>query len=121
MDIKEYFADIRKYREQLLSQYPDGEVTLTSLANRAKGTTAGAVVLATIEIAARCLAEQTHRLATKEEIAKYRADERVLREEYRRRELASKQPLQVVISSADIAAAHDQPINLTGTGIIKSK
>lgn len=69
MKTEAYYAEIKKQTAALAEQFPQGFCLLTSVANRDKGTVAGSVTEVANENAARCLVEQTHRMATDDEVA----------------------------------------------------
>jgi hypothetical protein len=70
-DIKRYWHLVAEQRAKLPS-----EVWLTSIERPLEGITGGATCAVTREIAARRLVEQSHRIATEEEIQKFHADQR---------------------------------------------
>jgi hypothetical protein len=74
VNINSYWQTVKRYREELQTSQPDG-AWITTLPNRVYDLPAGVVSLASPELAARRLAEGSHRLATPEEIRKYHADQ----------------------------------------------
>jgi hypothetical protein len=86
MSVHEYWQTVRK----IASDLPEA-VYLTSLDSRTRGTQAGAVCLCSREIAARRIAEGTHRVATEAEVEQYKAHleaerRRIVEEDYRRKQ-----------------------------------
>ena len=68
MDLKEYYRDLRKKEAELEKEYPDGVVYITSLFHREKNSTPGSTCSARWFNAARAITDQTHRIATREEV-----------------------------------------------------
>jgi guanylate kinase len=73
MNLPDYFARLREHRAALEKQFPDGTLYLTSVQNAEKGTSEGSVAIVSTDVAARCLAESTHRIATDDEISAFKA------------------------------------------------
>ena len=70
MDTRAYFSEVRELEQRLESEH--GQIVhITSLKHRDKNSTAGATYSARPYNAARCIVDETHRLATKEEIAAF--------------------------------------------------
>lgn len=68
--IREHWDQIKEVRAELVDQFGEfGTIYLMSLKRRAKGVLPGRVCTATVHIAAMCISQDTHRLATPEEIA----------------------------------------------------
>lgn len=126
MNIKEYWKSVRKVASRLdpeaaeldaaeqdsalrtnldLSQK---EIWLVSIRNEQIGTIEGKVISAHPMTAARLIKEQTHVLASPEQVQKYKQElatrrERILQEERERK--GQQAPPQIVISQDLIAAA----------------
>jgi hypothetical protein len=88
----EYWADVRAQREAITEPY----VFVATLPAR-HGAAGGVLVEVAREDAAKLLVDKTHRLATPDEVAKYRAEEEAmrqanLRQERERRMLVMLQP-----------------------------
>lgn len=72
MDLTAYFAEKREIAAHLVDVYgKNGVVHITSLRHRESGTTAGTTLSATIDNAARVIANGTHREATRAEITAF--------------------------------------------------
>jgi hypothetical protein len=71
MDIREHARAIREQREQLDLQFPSGCLFVTTVANRMKNTTAGAISEVSTANAATGLVEGTLRIATDSEVESY--------------------------------------------------
>jgi hypothetical protein len=71
--IREHWDQIKEVRAELADQFGEfGTIYLMSLKRRAKGVLPGRVCTATVHIAAMCISQDTHRLATPEEIAAWK-------------------------------------------------
>jgi hypothetical protein len=71
MDLQQYWKDRRAIQNGL----PEGDVFLVSIENPRRGWTGGIVTEVSREIAARDIAEGSHRIATPEEVEAYRIDQ----------------------------------------------
>lgn len=78
-----YWKAVRETRGSLQEEFP----FVTSIADEVSGAKGGMVCQVDRENAAILLVKKTHRLATPDEVAQYRADEDALREIYRHAEL----------------------------------
>lgn len=74
--MQEYWADVRAQREAITEPF----VFVATLPER-HGAAGGVCVEVTREDAARLLVDKTHRLATADEVRKYREDEEQLRQD----------------------------------------
>jgi hypothetical protein len=81
MDVKEYNAEIREKIAELKRAGFTDYLLVTSLHNRVHGSTEGRVVEVSIEQAGKLLAQQTHRVATEQEIATFKENAEARRKE----------------------------------------
>lgn len=97
MSVTRYWVLVRTKREELAER---GQFHfLVSIDDPQKNTTGGTIIEAETAIAAECLVRGTHRLATDDEVAAYRAEEErrrqeILEAERRRREELLLRPPQ---------------------------
>lgn len=82
---------------EIAPSYPDGVVHLISRHNREKNTTAGAVATASLQLAAECLVNNTHDLATHEQIATFKREQVEKRRQIQMTERAKKQEYVMVV------------------------
>lgn len=66
-NIQEYWKEVRKTEADLATKF-GGEVHVTSVFNRDKGTNAGSTCSASPYLAAMGIVNQTHRISTSEEV-----------------------------------------------------
>jgi hypothetical protein len=71
MDTKQLNQDIREAAAKLMQEYPHGYLHVTSISNRERNSTAGHTVEVSVAQAGKLLVENTHRVATPEEIAAF--------------------------------------------------
>ncbi len=71
MDTTTHYQKIKLQRTTLAEQYPDGVCFLASIANATSGAAGGSVCAASLDVAAKCLTEGTHRIASAGEVADY--------------------------------------------------
>jgi hypothetical protein len=87
--IQEHWAEIKQLREALVPD-ADGAVYLMSQNARRMGVSAGRMSCNTPHVAALMLIQGTHRLATSEEVAQWKAEQaiqkRITEEEHARRQ-----------------------------------
>lgn len=67
MDVRQYWADVRKMRTQLEAEYASGSLHVCSL--QSANTSFGHITAVSVDVAAKLLTDGTHRAATDEEIA----------------------------------------------------
>jgi len=101
MDVRQYYSDRRKIAVDLVKQFPDGIVYITSIFNRERNTTEGATCSVGIDNATRCLVEGTHRLATEEEIDRFNQLQETNRVEAAKGEQRKRQQYVVVVNEGD--------------------
>ena len=77
LNLAEYWVDVREREAELRTEFPSDSVPLCLLANRGKSVTGGAITFVRNEVAARCLVNGTHRLATEIEILDHKARQNV--------------------------------------------
>lgn len=104
MDIKIYWADVATKINEIRPLYPDGVVHLISRANREKNTTAGQLCTATVELAAECIVNNTHDLASPEQIKAYREHQGEYQKQILKQELAKKQQFVMVVDREEAAS-----------------
>jgi hypothetical protein len=81
MNAQEYYARRKKIHAELKEKHGEhGSVLLVSVENLDKNSTAGNLCEVSVENAARCIVEGTHRLGTDEEYATFRAQQQSVRE-----------------------------------------
>lgn len=68
MDIKQWGQDVQAKVEELTPLFPNGFCMVMSLSNRERNTTPGKVCEVSVRSAARGIVENTHRLATPQEV-----------------------------------------------------
>jgi hypothetical protein len=73
-NVRESWAEVVEFRRRLVDQFgPDGAIYLVSLEKRKLGVQEGMVSVCNIHIAAMMLAQESHKLATPEQIAEFKA------------------------------------------------
>lgn len=97
MDVKQYWADVQVKVGEIAPSYPEGIVYLISRHNREKNTTAGAVSTAALQLAAECLVNNTHDLATPEQITTYHKGQAEKRRQIQVHERSKKQEFVMVV------------------------
>jgi hypothetical protein len=81
MNAQEYYSRRKKIHAELKEKHGEhGSVLLVSVENLDKNSTAGNLCEVSVENAARCVVEGTHRLGTDEEYAAFRAQQQAARE-----------------------------------------
>jgi len=90
MNVKDKVGKIKARREQLYGQYPDGYLFLTTQENDTFNTVGGMTMQVPVENAAVHLQDATHRVATEQEIAKWKEDQANARKRILTTELAKK-------------------------------
>jgi hypothetical protein len=68
VDLQAYYSEKRYHLAELQKQFPQGFCHVCSIGNKTSRAVAGSVTAASLEVAARCLTERTHRLATDDEV-----------------------------------------------------
>ena len=76
---KDYHSAKREVFAGLSRQFPDGWCFITSVDTPGKNIKAGAVCSVTVDNAARCIVEGSHRLATDEEARAFRESQTAAR------------------------------------------
>lgn len=76
MDLKEHFTEVIRVREQLQREHQDGAVYLVSIEKRQKRMVGGRIAVANPHVAALMIVQETHKLATQEQIAGYIEEQR---------------------------------------------
>lgn len=102
MDLREYFGDLRKTEKDLASQHPNRVVFITSIKNSTKNTTPGATFSTTPYNAARGITDETHRLATDEEIQAFLDHQERNRVTNQRSEASKKKEIVVVMDRSQV-------------------
>lgn len=74
MDVREHWSGIKAKREELERTHGD-VIYLMSIESKKKRVTGGTVTVAGPQIAAIMIEDETHRLATKQEIADWKKDQ----------------------------------------------
>lgn len=109
MDVRQYWLDVDNRMAEIAPKYPEGVVHLVSRHNREKNTTAGAMMTASLQLASECLVNNTHDLATPEQVAKYRKDQADKKRQILLTERAKKQEFVMVVDRNE-AEARSLPI-----------
>ncbi len=73
MDVRQHNQDIAEALAILTPQYPDGSCLVMSITNRDRNSTAGHVCEVSVAQAAKLTVELTHRIATPDEQAAFKA------------------------------------------------
>jgi hypothetical protein len=73
MDIKQHNKDIKDKIAELSPMFPDDTVLVTSILNRERNSTPGRTVEVSVFQASKLTVENTHRLATPDEVEAYKA------------------------------------------------
>jgi hypothetical protein len=73
MNIPQYRQDIREKIAELSPMFPDDCCLMMSLTNRDRNSTAGHVCETNVAQAAKLIVENTHRLASSEEISAFKS------------------------------------------------
>ena len=97
MDVKQYWADVQAKVGEIATHYPEGVVHVISRHNREKNTTAGAVSTTSLQLAAECLVNNTHDLASSEQITTYKRDQVEKRRQIQLHERSKKQEFVMVV------------------------
>ncbi len=97
MDVRQYWADVQAKIAEIATHYPDGVVHVISRHNREKNTTAGAVSTASLQLAAECLVNNTHDLASPDQITTYKRDQVEKRRQIQLHERSKKQEFVMVV------------------------
>jgi hypothetical protein len=97
MDVRQYWADVTAKIAEIANHYPDGLVHIISRHNREKNTTAGAISTASLQLAAECLVNNTHDLASPEQIATYAKNQIEKRRQIQLHERSKKQEFVMVV------------------------
>ena len=97
MDVRQYWADVQAKIAEIAGHYPEGVVHIISRHNREKNTTAGAVSTSSLQLAAECLVNNTHDLASPEQIATYKKDQVEKRRQIQLHERSKKQEFVMVV------------------------
>lgn len=104
MDAKRFYTKIREQKESLAKDHPDGVCYITSIDNEERSTVAGETILAHILDAARCFVENTHRLATDEEIEQMLERTEARRKSYQMAERARAKQTVVLLERDEDSA-----------------
>lgn len=76
--IREHWDTVRDAKQELIAKYGEfGHVYLMSLKRRKMGVVEGRICVASIHVAAMMLAQETHREATSDEVAAWKAAQEV--------------------------------------------
>lgn len=104
MDVRQYWQDVAIKIQEISPKFPEGVVYLVSRHNREKNTTAGMICTATVDHAAECLVNNTHDLATPEQISAYKAAQERAKQGIMQAEVGKKQQYFVVVNGEEAAA-----------------
>ena len=104
MDVRQYWADVQAKIAEIASHYPDGVVHVISRHNREKNTTAGAVSTASLQLAAECLVNNTHDLASPDQITAYKKEQVEKRRQIQVHERSKKQEFVMVVDRQEAEA-----------------
>ncbi len=120
MDVKQYWADVTAKVAEIAPHYPEGVVHIISRHNREKNTTAGAISTAMLSLAAECLVNNTHDLATPEQIANFTRTQAEKRRQIQLHERSKKQEFVMVVNREE-AETKGLPLPLGGESDSVSK
>lgn len=104
MDVRQYWQDVVEKTRALAPDHPDGVVHLSSRHNREKNTTSGMICTASIEHAAECLVNNTHDLATPEQIRAHKERQEGVKKSILNAEISKKQQFVMVVDRDDAAS-----------------
>lgn len=97
MDLQEYYKNIRKEEARLKEEFGTRTIYVMSVKNSSKNTLPGKVHAASHYNAARVLVDETHRLATEDEVRGYLDHQEDCRQEALRSEARKKKEVVVVM------------------------
>jgi len=100
MNITEQAVKRRVLRTDLAATHKDGCCLIMSLDSDTHGTTPGVIAEVTLDNAARCIVQGSHRLATPDEVKAHRADMAVRIEASKRAALAQPELLKALLGKA---------------------
>lgn len=90
-NVREYWAKVRAIRDMLSTEHPEGPVYIVPVQNTyASAAIPQNVVVADVDVAARCLAEGGHRKATPDEIEAYEQTQAAARKAATDRQMAQR-------------------------------
>jgi hypothetical protein len=104
MDVQQYWQDVKQKAEEISKKCPDGIVFLTSRHNRERNTTAGVVCTAHISHAAELLTNNTHDLATEDEIRAYKDRQGEIKKGILSTEISKRQQYVMVVDKGEAEA-----------------
>jgi hypothetical protein len=104
MDVRQFWGDVKQRLEEITPKYPSGVVHLVSRHNREKNTTAGTICTANLVHAAECLVNNTHDLATPDQIQAYEHQQARKKQGIVQAEVAKKQQFVMVMDKEEAQA-----------------
>jgi len=104
MDVRQFWMDVKSRVEEITPKYPNGVVHLVSRHNREKNTTAGTICTSSIEHAAECLVNNTHDLATPDQIQDFEKLQARRKHGIVQAEVAKKQQFVMVMDKEEAQA-----------------
>ena len=105
---------------EIATHYPDGVVHIISRHNREKNTTAGAISTASLQLAAECLVNNTHDLASPEQIATFKRDQQERRRQILMTERSKKTEHILVVNQSE-AESKGLPLPIESEPAMKPK
>jgi len=102
MDLREYFGELRVTEKDLEKKHPNRVVYVTSVKNSMKNSTPGATFSTTPYNAARGITDETHRLATDDEIQAFIDHQERNRVTNQRSEASKKKEIVVVMDRSQV-------------------
>lgn len=121
MDLREYFQNIRRNEKVLETEHPDHVVYITSLKNSSKNSVPGTTMSATPYNAARGIVDETHRVATDEEIKAFFAHQEANRVDNQKSEARKKKEIVVVMDRDRVSDFPEGSKNLVESAMAASK
>lgn len=103
MDVRQYWDDVNRMAAEMMPKFPEGVVYIVSRANRERNTTAGMICTVSVPHAAECLVNNTHDVATPEQIRAYREKQGEIKQQILQNELSKKQQFVMVVDKQDAA------------------
>lgn len=101
MDVKQFWQDVVKKMQEISPDHSDGVIYLVSRHNREKNTTAGMICTARVEHAAECLVNNTHDLATPEQIRAFKERQEGAKKQILNAEISKRQQFVMVVDRDD--------------------
>lgn len=100
MNITEKAVKVKAKRGELESQFPSGDCVVMSLPSDTFNTVGGVAMEVPVDIAARGIVDQTHRLATEDEAKAWRAEQAAKRRSIQEAAIAQPELLQAILQKA---------------------